>query len=150
MFCLDSGSSQFKGDNFIMNATLRCVKHVHVPVRLTVGTNVGSGTPGVIVVPPSVYNVPIEAGPGEGLTLPQFAPLNLKNLVLAGSVLMEHLYTVFEYSVAQGPEGFLLSPVAMYLYNKPNGPKLIQPDTAASASAAAAVTAGAAKAVQGQ
>lgn len=126
MFALDSGSSQFKGDDDIMNQTLALVQGGPLPVTIQVGTDLASGGPGTILVTPDVYNVEIEAGSGAGQTLPQFAPLGLTNLVLVGSVLMEQFYTVFEYSVSKGPDGYSLSPAYMYLYNKIGGPQLIQ------------------------
>ena len=126
MFCLDSGSSQFKGDDGIMNETLRRVSGPNQPdVRLTLGAT-GDGGVGEITVPPSVYMVEIQAGPEQGQVLPQFNPLGVADLVLVGSVLMDHLYTVFEYDVAQTPAGYHLAPVGMWLFNRPGGPELIR------------------------
>lgn len=135
MFALDSGSSQFKGDDDIMNETLSLISVLEVPVTLTLGQSVGGG-PGVITVGPSVYEVKIEAGEGQGETLPQFNPLGLTNLVLVGSVLMDQLYTVFEYTVTGSAGSYTLSPANMYLFNKVGGPQLIQPGTGTVVSAA--------------
>jgi saccharopepsin len=129
MFALDSGSSQFKGDDDIMNQTLALIAMSKMNLQLQVGQSTVTGAPGIITIPPSVYEVLIEAGSGQGQTLPQFNPLDLKNLVLVGSVLMDQFYTVFEYSVTEGPDGYTLSPANMYLYNKINGPQLIQPSS---------------------
>jgi saccharopepsin len=125
-FALDSGSSQFKGDNNIMNTTLQLVAASPQPdVTLVVGMTV-SGTPANIVVPPSVYMVNIQAGPDQGQTLPQFNPLGLNGLVLVGSVLMDQLYTTYEYSVTVDEAGYHLDPVGMWIFNKIDGPQLIQ------------------------
>jgi saccharopepsin len=125
-FCLDSGSSQFKGDNNIMNQTLSLISQSpNLDVVLNVGLTLG-GEMGQIVVPPSVYNVTIQAGPNQGQTLPQFNPLGLTNLVLVGSVLMDQLYTIYAYNVVSTGQGYNLSPVGMYLFNKVNGPSLIK------------------------
>ncbi len=132
MFGLDSGSSHFRGDRAIMCNTLAAVNATDLPVTLTLGTRIGCSTPGEIVVPPSVYQARIEAGSGRGETVPQFAAANLTNLILAGSILMEQLYTVFEYTASLTPERVHLTPRAMYLYNKTNGPKLIQPNANAA------------------
>lgn len=126
MFCLDSGSSQFKGDDDIMNETLKLVSGPTPPdVRLRIGyTN--DGEPGEIVIPPSVYMVEIQAGPSQGQVLPQFNPLGITELVLVGSVLMDLLYTIYEYRVTQTPSGYQLSPVGMWVFNKTGGPDLIR------------------------
>jgi hypothetical protein len=134
-FCLDSGSSQFKGDTTIMNTILSLVgSNPSAPVELTVGTG-SNNLPGRIVIPPQVYNVLLQAGPGAGTIVPQFAPLGLTDLVLVGSVLMDYLYTIFLYSVSGTPGNWTLSPVGMYLFNKIGGPQLIQPGTSGGATA---------------
>lgn len=119
-FALDSGSSQFKGDNDIMNQTLALIKQLgSPPVVMTING-------GVITVPSDIYNVTIQAGPDKGKTLPQFNPLGLASLVLVGSVLMEFCYTIHEYRVVQcGPGVYSLTPYGMWVFNKPGGPKII-------------------------
>jgi saccharopepsin len=125
-FALDSGSSQFKGDDNIMNTTLQLVDTTPQPnVTLVLGVTL-DGVPANVVVPPDVYMVEIEGGPDKGRTLPQFNPLGLTGLVLVGSVLMDQLYTVYEYQVTETEEGFYLEPVGMWIFNKKNGPRLIQ------------------------
>jgi hypothetical protein len=126
LFALDSGSSQFKGDDNIMNAILKLVSVPNPPaVSLVLGMH-ADGTQGKIVVPPSCYNVTIQAGPDQGKTIPQFQPLGLDELVLVGSVLMDHLYTIFEYSVSSLGGEYTLNPKGMWLFNKKHGPKLIK------------------------
>lgn len=127
-FCLDSGSSQFKGDPTLMSQTLGLVSGSNPPdVTLTLGYSYETGQAGVITVPPSVYDVTIQAGPQQGQTLPQFAPLDgVDGLVLVGSLLMDQLYTIFEYSVLMSPDGYILSPHGMWVFNKTSGPSLIR------------------------
>lgn len=125
-FCLDSGSSQFKGDPSIMNQTLARVGSQGPNVILELGETYG-GLRGVISVPPSVYMVAIQAGPEQGQVLPQFnAGLPLPELVLVGSVLMDQLYTVYTYDVTLVSGAYRLAPVGMYVFNKKDGAPLIQ------------------------
>jgi saccharopepsin len=125
-FALDSGSSQFKGDDVIMDRTLHLVNTSPQPdVTLILGKTL-DGNQAKVVVPPSVYMVDIQAGPQQGQTLPQFNGLGLTGLVLVGSVLMDQLYTTYEYNVTVDPAGFHLDPVGMWIFNKIGGPQLIQ------------------------
>jgi saccharopepsin len=133
MFALDSGSSQFKGDDGIMNTILGLVNNTpNSPnVELVLGYT-STGEQGTIVVPPSLYNVEIQAGQGQGQVISQFQPLGLDNLVLVGSVLMDYLYTIFEYSISKDSQGnYSCVPVGMWLFNKTNGAKLIQSKSSA-------------------
>ena len=50
----------------------------------------------------------------------------LEGLVLVGSVLMDHLYTVYEYEVTPSADGYALSPVGMWIFNKRGGYPIIQ------------------------
>jgi len=129
-FALDSGSSQFKGDDGFMDRTLHLVKTSPQPdVTLVLGTTL-DGNQANIVVPPSVYMVDIQAGPQQGQTLPQFNGLGLTGLVLVGSVLMDQLYTTYEYNVSVDEAGYHLDPVGMWIFNKIGGPQLIQTTSA--------------------
>lgn len=125
-FCLDSGSSQFKGDNDIMDKTLSIIAGSPQPpvVSLRVG-QVGGG-PGLIEIGPDVYNVLIQEGPDKGKTIPQFQPLGLTNLALVGSVLMDQLYTIYEYDVFVTPNGYQLAPIGTWVFNKIGGPNIIK------------------------
>lgn len=127
IFALDSGSSQFKGDDAIMNNTLAIIGQAaqKPDVALFMGRT-EQGASGEIVLPPSVYEVTIEAGPQAGQTLPQFNPLGTPDLVLVGSVLMDQLYSVYEYSVQATQAGYQLAPVGIWLFNKLGGPALIR------------------------
>lgn len=119
-FALDSGSSQFKGDDTLMRQTLQ---------RIARGGNpdvVLGFADGEITLGPDLYNVLIEEGPQKGQTIPQFAPLGLTDLVLVGSLVMEHCYTVHEYQVVYcKPQTFSLAPVGIWLFNRPDGPQII-------------------------
>jgi len=129
-FALDSGSSQFKGDDGFMDRTLHLVNTpVQPDVTLVLGSTL-DGNQANIVVPPSVYMVDIQAGPQQGETLPQFHGLGLTGLVLVGSVLMDQLYTTFEYDVSVDEAGYHLDPVGMWIFNKIGGPQLIQTTSA--------------------
>ena len=120
-FALDSGSSQFKGDDRLMRQTLE---------RIAQGGNpevVLGFTDGEIALGPDLYNVLIEEGPDQGKTLPQFEPLGLADLVLVGSLVMEYCYTVYEYRVVQcRPGAYSLAPVGVWLFNRPEGPQIIR------------------------
>jgi saccharopepsin len=125
-FCLDSGSSEFKGDPKIMGAIRAAIGQELPPVVLRLGST-AEGNAGTIELPSSVYDVRIEAGNFSGLAIPQFDDLaGLDDLVLVGSVLMDHLYTIFEYDVAQDGDRYSTTPVGMWLFNKVGGPKLIR------------------------
>lgn len=123
LFCVDSGSSRFKGDNAMMNGTLNIVRNSAVDVVVETGFRSDNNFPGRITVPPSIYNVTIEAGPDKGKTLPQFNPLGMTNLALVGSLLMDQFYTIYEYDVFSTPNGYRLTPTAIWFFTKKNGPQ---------------------------
>lgn len=119
-FALDSGSSQFKGDDALMQQTLARIAQGGSP-DVVLGFADGEITLGA-----DLYNVLIEDGPQQGQTLAQFAPLGLTDLVLVGSLVMEHCYSVFEYQVVHcGPGVYSLAPVGVWLFNRPEGPQII-------------------------
>ncbi|MGC3555712.1 peptidase A1 pepsin, partial [Pseudomonas aeruginosa] len=51
---------------------------------------------GELTLGANLYNCLIDEGPQKGQVLPQFNALGLTDLVLVGSVVMEHCYTVYE------------------------------------------------------
>lgn len=127
-FCLDTGSSRFKGDGTYMNTILGLAANFPgADLELEVGTANG-GRPGKLVVPPSIYNQKIEKGNNAGKSMPQFHELaGLKGLFLAGSILMDHLYTVYWYEEVPTPSGGrALEPKGMVIFNRKNGPRIIQ------------------------
>lgn len=120
-FCLDSGSSRFKGDPPILNAILDLVKAsgYTAPLELTFPG-------GTLVVPASVYMKLIEAGPDKGQVLPQFEPMDgLDDQLLVGSVLMDQLYTIFQYTITGQPGDYIMEPEGMWMFNKKGGPKIV-------------------------
>lgn len=120
-FCLDTGSSRFKGDPKIVDPLLALI--AASGDTATVDLSFGGGD---ISVPSSVYMQTIEAGPDQGETLAQFEAMDgLDQQVLVGSVLMDNLYTVFEYAIAGEAGDYTLSPVGMWMFNKVGGPALI-------------------------
>ncbi|MCG9652880.1 pepsin-like aspartic protease [Vibrio vulnificus] len=130
-FCLDSGSSQFKGDPANMKHAQTLAKSLKGDLTLTIPENeVTKG--GELVVPSSLYDVLIEEGSSKGEHVVQFEPMEgLDRLTLVGSVLMDSLYTVYQYQVR---ENGTLYPVGMWIFNKIDGPKIInvEQDKAAS------------------
>ncbi|HEY0289331.1 MAG TPA: avidin/streptavidin family protein [Pseudomonas sp.] len=126
-FALDSGSSQFKGDDNVMRQTL---KHIarggHPEVVLEFAD-------GEITLGANLYNIKVEEGPQKGQVLPQFTPLGLPELVLVGSVVMEHCYTVYEYQVVErSPKLYSVAPVGIWLFNRSHGPQIITRSSARS------------------
>lgn len=127
-FCLDTGSSRFKGDGTFMKKINALAAKSAGELQVIVGQDV-NGSPGQIIVPPSIYEQTIEKGEGSGITAPQFHELaSVTGLFLAGSILMDHLYTVHQYSIIPTPMkgGCKLRPMGMFITNKPGGPKIIQ------------------------
>lgn len=81
---------------------------------------------GKLVIPASIYDVFIEEGEGKGKNISQFAPLTgMDSLVLVGSVLMDYLYTVYEYEITTIGSKSRITPVGMWIFNKLDGPKVI-------------------------
>ncbi|AZF37649.1 hypothetical protein C4J88_2867 [Pseudomonas sp. R4-39-08] len=119
-FALDSGSSQFKGDDSLMRQTLALIAQGEHP-DIVLGF-----TDGEITLGADLYDCLIEEGPQKGQRLPQFAPLGMTDLVLVGSLVMEHCYTVYEYQVVKcDREVYSLAPVGVWLFNRPDGPQII-------------------------
>lgn len=122
-FGLDSGSSQFKGDALLMTELFRLTTATKQDVELNIDL-AQQGIVGQLIIPASVYDVEIEAGEDKGEVISQFQELDgVEGLVLVGSVLMDYLYTVYEYQMTS--EG-ILKPLGMWIFNKPGGEKIIQ------------------------
>lgn len=131
-FALDSGSSRFKGDDSLMRQTLqRIASSARPEVVLTFAD-------GELTLGADIYETLIEEGPQKGQVLPQFAPLGLSDLVLVGSLVMEHCYTVYEYRVVEcARDLYALAPVGVWLFNRPDGPQIITRSSARRFSLAA-------------
>lgn len=116
-FALDSGSSQFKGDDDIMGASFLLAERSQPPVVLEAGTTV-EGQPATITVSPEMYMMEIQAGEGKGKVIPQFKPLGIKDLALVGSLVMDFAYTIFEYDVSLVNGRHVLYPRGMWMFEK--------------------------------
>ncbi|MCP4988238.1 MAG: A1 family peptidase [Colwellia sp.] len=127
-FSLDSGSSEFKGDVAIMRKTKNIALRTNEAVEIVfAGQSKVAGSSGVLKIPSNIYNVEIQEGKDKGNVRPQFSELaGLEHLVLVGSVLMDHLYTVYEYEVSGKPGNYKLSPVGMWIFNKKGNYPIIQ------------------------
>ncbi|WP_321530309.1 pepsin-like aspartic protease [uncultured Desulfuromonas sp.] len=128
-FCLDTGSSQFKGDVGVMQEAFALTDGKQSNPLVTIElAQQGDDKPGTLVIPAEVYKVEIEAGDKSGQIISQFEPMaGVDKLILAGSVLLDYLYTVYEYEVASDADGrYRLTAKGMWLFNKKNGLKIIQ------------------------
>lgn len=132
-FCLDSGSSLFKGDPDIMLRAYCQASLTNGDLKIELGSD-SSGNNQSLTIPSSLYNVEIEAGALLGETFAQFQPMaGLDGITLVGSVLMDHLYCVYEYKVDENNNKRIV-PAGMWLFNKPNGVKIITQEQAKPAS----------------
>lgn len=123
-FALDSGSSQFKGDEDLMS-TLLILAQQKTDLCIQVGST-DSGAPGELLITADIYDVLIEAGKDKGKVLSQFDPMDhAEDIVLVGSVIMDHLYTLYQYETVKEQGEWQLKPVGMWIFNKPTGPKII-------------------------
>ncbi|MFM2481369.1 pepsin-like aspartic protease [Celerinatantimonas sp. YJH-8] len=128
--CLDSGSSLFKGDPTVMQKLLEETTRTGDVLTIDLGPD-DKGLPQQLAIPSDVYQVTIEAGDHIGETFPQFQPMQgLEQIALVGSVLMDHLYTVYQYQM--GANG-AIEPKGIWLFNKLGGVPIIQTQQPTSA-----------------
>ena len=131
VFCVDTGSSRFKGDQSIMTAMKNAVtaSNFTQPITISAGHGANGGT-GQIVIGPDLYMQKIEKGDHAGETLPQiFEHLGpVADLVLVGSILLDQVYTIYFYeqTIDEETGKTVLSPHGVFLLNKVNGPNIIQ------------------------
>ncbi|QUX95356.1 peptidase A24 [Marinomonas sp. CT5] len=124
-FALDSGSSAFKGDVTLMNTLYNIASQTKEDVVIEIGRT-DAGDVGKLVVTADMYNVFIEEGEDKGKVITQFQPLEGGDYIaLVGSVMMDYLYTVYEYSIHYIDGKPNLLPVGMWVFNKPSGPRVI-------------------------
>lgn len=125
-FILDSGSSQYKGDADVMQAALNAI--AKNPEELIIRFPDCGATPnGELRIPASTYLVEIEEGQDKGEVQAQFKPMDgIPGLILTGSVLMDYLYTVYEYQVIKIAGKVALRPVGTWIFNKRDGLNIIQ------------------------
>ena len=138
-FGFDSGSSRFKGDVPLLTTLSQLLGPGQDTLVIEVGDTAAFGGPVQLVVPPDIYMRTIEAGQNAGQTSAQFHPLpGVPGLMIVGSVLMDYLYTVYLYEPVQDPATgrYVCKPYGTWVFNKPGGPKIIQPRTACAAATA--------------
>jgi hypothetical protein len=124
-FALDSGSSAFKGDVALMNALYSIASQTKEDLVIEIGCT-DSGGVGKLVVTSDMYNVLIEEGEDKGKLVTQFQPLEGGDYIaLVGAVMMDYLYTLYEYSIEYIDGKPNLLPVGMWIFNKTSGPKII-------------------------
>ncbi|OEK00611.1 hypothetical protein BFP97_03420 [Roseivirga sp. 4D4] len=130
-FCFDTGSSEFKGDTTIMNNSLTAIQayynqyEVYPEVKMSMGQN-NDGETGLLVIGPDQYRTEIEAGEGQGTIVTAFTPLEIQDMILVGSVLLDYVYPVFKYEAEGSPGDYQVKPVETWLFNKVDGPIIIQ------------------------
>lgn len=124
-FALDSGSSQFKGDESVLSQVFNLTKTQDQNPVVTIVLSDASGLEyGKFELTSDIYKYKIEAGKKEGQIVSQFQGLSgADNMLLVGSVLMDHLYTVYEYEMISKDE---LRPKGVWAFNKLGGPKIIK------------------------
>ncbi|MCE0494425.1 pepsin-like aspartic protease [Vibrio salinus] len=121
-FALDSGSSQFKGDSGTLGVLQKMTESDNPEITINLKDTNGNDY-AELKVTSDIYKCEIEAGQYKGEVKTQFEPLaNADKMLLVGSVIMDHLYTVYEYSVRDENH---LDPVGMWIFNKPDGPVII-------------------------
>ncbi|WP_136440574.1 pepsin-like aspartic protease [Pacificoceanicola onchidii] len=129
-FCLDSGSSRFKGGPDTIDKIKANLGGNTNTLTIKVGNALGAES-GTLVVPPELYMRTIEEGENAGETLPQFAVLGeLPQLLLVGSVIMDYLYTVYVYDYVEVNGEMKAQGVGVVIFNKIGSPAVIQNDNA--------------------
>lgn len=133
MFCHDTGSSHFKGDAVVMMAAIDEVsqyrkRHLEFPtLELSFGFMHNNGRPAAFVLRPSEYVTQIEAGHARGRQSINLNPMpGLAGLVLAGSILLDHLCVLYRYEVHGSRGRYSVRPGTVEFYNKRHGPRVIQ------------------------
>ncbi|MFY0598767.1 MAG: A1 family peptidase [Cyclobacteriaceae bacterium] len=130
LFCFDTGASDFKGDTSVVLLAKRSIENFKAKygsfpkMELNFGIDI-NGQVGKIILDESQYQKKIEAGEGAGEEILTFDDLELEDLILVGSVLLDNTYTVFDYYVTGEQGNYTLHPKNMVLYNKKEGTKVI-------------------------
>ncbi|WP_017035910.1 pepsin-like aspartic protease [Vibrio genomosp. F10] len=125
-FTLDSGSSQFKGDDKVLTTLFTATQGKNPVVSISLfGDDKSLKQPyGEFEITSDIYKCKIEAGEKKGQVVSQFQGLSdAENMLLVGSVLMDHLYTVYEYDVVSDDD---IQPKGVWVFNKPGGPDIIK------------------------
>jgi hypothetical protein len=122
-FSLDSGSSQFKGDESVLSQIYNLTTSGNPLISITLLDNAGLEY-GELEISSDIYKCKIEAGEKKGQVVSQFQGLSgADNMLLVGSVLMDHLYTVYEYDVVSDNK---IQPKGVWIFNKHAGPQIIK------------------------
>jgi len=130
-FSLDSGSSQFKGDEGVLSKLFDLTKDSDPVVSITLCDDFGDEY-GKFEITSDVYKCRIEAGEEQGQIVSQFQGLSgADKMLLVGSVLMDHLYTVYEYEIVSDDD---IQPKGVWVFNKHDGPNIIKTKQASPAS----------------
>ena len=85
-----------------------------------------NGNTGTLVLTPDQYVAKIEAGPGKDSSVVSIEPLEIPNMILVGSILLEYVYPVFIYETTGQPGSYELKPKEVWLFNVKGGPEVIQ------------------------
>jgi hypothetical protein len=131
IFVFDTGASDFKGDTIATDAAITAINNYYhtygtYPVmQLVMGLD-KFGAPGVLKLTTEEYLQKVEKGPRMGQTVIAIDTLEVPGLILAGSVVLEDLYTVFWYTATGNPGNYVLTPKEVWLFNKKDGPVIIQ------------------------
>lgn len=131
LFCLDTGASDFKGDTVACQLARAQIEYqygrtgVYPQMALSTGYDV-NGNPGKLVLTKDQYLQEIQRGPGSGSNNIAIDNLQLDDLVLVGSILLESVYSVFWYDASGTPGNYRLTPREMWLFNLLDGPTIIQ------------------------
>jgi saccharopepsin len=131
LFVFDTGASDFKGDTVATDAAITAINNYYnrtgnYPVMgLAMGID-QYGRTGKLNLTTEQYLQKVEKGPRTGQTVIAIDTLEVPGLILAGSVVLEDLYTVFWYKATGNPGNYLLTPVETWLFNKKDGPVIIQ------------------------
>jgi saccharopepsin len=130
-FVFDTGASDFKGDTVATDAAIRTIRNyynskgTYPPMELVMGSDL-AGNPGRLLLTSAQYVQKVEEGNQKGQQVIAIDTLEVDNMILAGSVVLENLYTVFWYFASGSPGNYQLIPVQVMLFNKKEGPKIIQ------------------------
>lgn len=131
-FCFDTGSSRFKGDAGTLSSTINLIdqfynEHGYFPaIDMYIGKD-KQGNTGHIQISPEMYRVKIEKGHNADHVVTAITTgLDVKNTIIGGSVLMDHLYAVFVYeNITNDAKEQSLRASEIWLFNKTEGLKPI-------------------------
>ena len=133
LFCHDTGSSHFKGDPALLQRALREVGLQrsrlgrHPPLELGIGWHRKDGRAARLVLTPDEYVTRIEAGHGRGSQSLNLHPLaGYDRLLLVGSILLDHVCTVYRFKVIGKPGHYRVAPGTTLMFNKRGGPQVIR------------------------